>query len=461
MRRIKFNPTLSSLTKTFHPAGKPHPEIPRWAMLLGACTVQEYQRMKRLSVLVGGILLTAPLAALAFSESPPPFDNDGVITKAEWANVVALGAKGGVIDLGQQRVEFQRARLQPSEPLILRGGQFSAITLDQWQNVTFEGSVFRPASTDNPDGPMVLAYDPQNLTFDRVNMSGKTLADGKLVYPSIGIRGGSNITVRGSRFWNMTNSMYFVRTNGVRVEHNDFTNIREGVQLVAVQNAVVRGNAFGPYLPYQGDHADGVQLFTAGMTQTTDTGARNVVIDGNLVISSSTGRAQGVFIRDEAGLFRSGRGYAGITVANNLLVGTGWHGVGVMDPVQGLTIDNNRLLVRNGSGDTVTSNWIMVKSIDFGGSAVVTNNQSGSISLAAGVQQSNNTTLQPVSDDVAKQAIDEWFAVNRQPVAPTTTAPAPTKKPTAGKPRSSRSTSASSRPAPRVTVRRGSSTRRD
>lgn len=433
--------------------------------------------MKRLCLLVGGVLLAAPFAALAFTEEPAPFDNDGVITKTEWAQVVALGAKGGVIDLGQQRVEFARGKLAPSTPLILRGGLFSSITLDQWQNVTFEGSIFRPASTDHPDGPMVLAYEPQNLTFDRVNMSGKTLEDGKLVYPSIGIRGGSNITVRGSRFWNMSNFMYFIRTNGVRVEYNDFNNIREGVQLVAVQNAVVQGNVFGPYFPYLGDHADGVQLFTAGMTLETDTGARNVVIDGNLVISSSNGRAQGVFIRDEAGLFRSGRGYADVSVTNNLLVGTGWHGIGVMDPVQRLFIDSNRLLVLNGAGDNVTNNWIMVRSVDFGGSAQVTNNSSGPMSLAEGVQQSNNTITSPVTDTQAQQAIDNWFATYRQPVVapvtpvtseptttPTTEPTAPTKKKARGKPVAT-VTATSVRTAPRagpqVTVRRSNRLQRE
>ena len=407
--------------------------------------------MKRFFMLVGGALLAAPIAAWALQAQQAPFDNDGVITKAEWQRVMALGAKGGVIDLGQQRVEFQRGKLQPTKPLILRGGVFSAISLDQWRNVTFEGTIFRPAATDNRDYWMVVAYDPQNLTFDRVNMSGATLGDGKLVYQSLSVRNGSNVAVLNSRFWGMANFMGFMRTNGVRLENNHFTNIREGVQLVAVNNAVVRGNAFGPYFPYQGDHSDGVQLFTAGLTA-SDVAARNVTIEGNLFVANPSRRAQGVFIRDEGGLFKSGRGYADITIRNNLMVGTGWAGIGVIDPVQRLLIDNNHLLIRTDKSDRVTNNWIEVRAVQPSGSARVTNNKSGPMLLAAGVQHANNQVVPPVTEAEGKRIIDQWYAARQRAAPPARQAASPTTSSSG-----SESATASSPVSQTVRVRRGNS----
>ncbi|WP_298673618.1 right-handed parallel beta-helix repeat-containing protein [uncultured Sphingomonas sp.] len=293
---------------------------------------------------------------------------------------------GSTIDLGNRPVTFERYRGLAN--VTIKGGIFGAITLDQWQNVTFSGTRFTPGATDDPRGPLVLTYQPDGLHFINTTWVGRNTPDGQLAYASISARGGNNVTVRKSTFTNMANFMAFLRTTNVEVSDSVFQNVREGVQLVGGTTALITRNHFGPYRPAPGDHADAVQLFTAGLTLADDHGARDVLIEDNFIDPGPDFHTQGVFMRDEAGLYNFGRGYSNITVRNNLLIGTGWHGISAQDPVQNLLIDSNKLLIRI-NGDGVTDNWIMVKA----GGGIVRNNYAGSFLLSASVTSSGNTVV--------------------------------------------------------------------
>ncbi len=310
------------------------------------------------------------------------------VSAAEWTAMLKAATPGSTIDLGSRKVAF--ARYTGLSNVTIKGGVFGAISLDQWKNVTFSGTRFEPRDGDDPAGSMIIAYQPDGLKFDCTSFTGAMNADGQLGFSSISVRGGNNVSVTRSTFSNIGNFLAFLRTTNVQVTDNSFSYIREGVDLVGTRNVVVARNSFGPYRPTPTDHADGIQFFTAGLTDTGDTAAQNVLIEDNLVDPGAGYRAQGFFLRDEAGLAASGRGYSDITIRNNVLIGTGWHGIAAGDPVQRLLIENNRLLIRLNPTDTVTSNWILVAA---GGSATVQGNVAGNYNLAAGVVASNNTTI--------------------------------------------------------------------
>ncbi|WEK42887.1 MAG: hypothetical protein P0Y64_16305 [Candidatus Sphingomonas colombiensis] len=316
----------------------------------------------------------------------PPSAPGTPISAAEWTAMLKAAKPGSTIDLGNRPVTF--ARYKGLANVTIKGGVFSAITLDQWQNVTFSGTRFAPAATDDPRGAIVLAYQPDGLHFVSTTWTGGYGPDGQLTYASISVRGGNNVTVQKSSFTDIANFMAFLRTTNVEVSDTTFQNVREGVQLVGVTTAVVARNKFGPYRPAPGDHADAVQLFTAGLTLAGDHGARDVLIEDNFVDPGPNFHTQGVFMRDEAGLYTQGRGYSNVTIRNNVLIGTGWHGISAQDPIQNLKIDSNRLLIRL-NGDGVTDNWIMVKA----GGGVVSNNYAGSYLLTSSVTTTSNTSV--------------------------------------------------------------------
>ncbi|WEK44122.1 MAG: right-handed parallel beta-helix repeat-containing protein [Candidatus Sphingomonas colombiensis] len=318
---------------------------------------------------------------------------------------------GSTIDLGTRRVTF--ARFSGLTNVTIKGGVFGAITIDQWRNVTFSGSRFEPFPGNNPRGAFVTAYQPDGLRFDSTNWSGATTPDNQLAFSSLSVRGGNNVVVSHSSFRDMANFMAFLRTTNVQVTDNVFSDIREGVQLVGTTTALIARNSFGPYRPAPGDHADGVQLFTAGLTEPGDHGARDVVIESNLMDPGVGQRSQGVFMRDEANLHAAGRGYSNITIRNNLLIGTGWHGIAAMDPIDRLTIENNQLFIRLGP-DKVTDNWVMVKA----GGGIVRNNTAGSFQLSKQVQaQSNKVVNRPASAASIQQSEAGWRTMVARPAS--------------------------------------------
>ncbi len=318
-------------------------------------------------------------------------NDKGGVSAAEWTAMLKAAKPGSTIDLDSRKVAF--ARYRGLSNVTIKGGVFGVIVLDQWKNVTFSGTRFEPRDGDDPAGSMIIAYQPDGLKFDCTSFTGAMNADGQLGFSSISVRGGNNVSVTRSTFSNIGNFLAFLRTTNVQVTDNSFSYIREGVDLVGARNVVVARNSFGPYRPTPTDHADGIQFFTAGLTDTGDTAAQNVLIEDNLVDPGAGYRAQGFFLRDEAGLAASGRGYSDITIRNNVLIGTGWHGIAAGDPVQRLLIENNRLLIRRNANDPVTNNWILVKS----GGATVRDNTAGTFTLGKGVIAKNNKVLARVA----------------------------------------------------------------
>ncbi|WP_298669315.1 right-handed parallel beta-helix repeat-containing protein [uncultured Sphingomonas sp.] len=355
------------------------------------------------------LLLCAAPAPISDQQSISAVIPQGDISAAQWTAILKAARAGSTIDLGTRRVTFERFKGLAN--VTIKGGVFGAITLDQWRNVTFSGTRFEPFPGDDPRGPFIIAYDPDGLHFNHTKWSGTTTPDNQLAFSSLSIRGGNNVVVSHSSFRDMANFMAFLRTTNVQVTDNDFSNIREGVQLVGTSNALVARNSFGPYRPAPGDHADAIQLFTAGLKQPDDHGARDVVIENNLVDPGVGQRTQGIFIRDEANLHAAGRGYSNIMIRNNLLVGTGWHGISAVDPVERLTIENNRLFIRHGP-DKVTDNWIMVEA----GGGIVRNNTAGSFLLNKHVQaQSNKAGRRPAKPADIQQAEAVWHATVARP----------------------------------------------
>lgn len=314
----------------------------------------------------------------------------GPLSGKEWAALAAAARPGRVIDLGERRVTF--ARVKGLHDVTIKGGVFGPVVLDQWRNVTFDGTRFETPPAERVmhgfAAPYVDAYSSERLTFRNATFVGYVDDAGNLTTGGINGRGGADITVSGCTFRELGTVATFMRTVGVVFTRNRFDTVREGVRLVGASKATIAHNRMGPFRPAKGDHPDAVQFFTAGLTRPDDRAAHDVLIEGNFIDPGPNAHVQGIFIGDEAKLYTSGRGYANITVRNNVLIGTGWHGITVGPHGPGLTIEDNRLLIRR-SNDGVTDNWIMVG--DGGG--VVRNNYAGSIKLARGVTGKGNTSV--------------------------------------------------------------------
>jgi len=353
-------------------------------------------------------LLAATLALAATTTVSA--ETGSPLSAKEWTALAAAAKPGTVIDLGNRRVAF--ARVRGLHDVTIKGGVFGFAVLDNWKNVTFDGTRFEAAPADRRMTgfvpPYVDAFSPERLTFRNVTFVGYTDSAGNLAAGGINGRGGTDITVTGSTFRDLGTVATFARTVGVKFDDNVATNVREGVRLAGAGKASISRNRIGPFKPAAGDHPDGIQFFTGGLTQPGDRAAYDVVIEGNLIDPGPDGRAQGIFIGDESKFYAAGRGYTNITVRGNVLIGTGWHGIAVGPHGPGLTIENNRLLIRLGR-DRVTDNWIMVGE----GGGVVRNNSAGSYKLARGVTASRNKAVKRAASPAAIAAATAQLATRK------------------------------------------------
>src|SRR3546814_2773518 len=92
------------------------------------------------------------------------------------------------------------------------------------------------------------------------------------------------------------------------------------------------------FMPAKGDHADGIQLWTAG----TNAPSKNIEISSNLIVGKLGAQMQGIFVTDQSG---GKLPYSGITIKNNTLVGTAWHGITFYHPINASVPGNTTVTI--------------------------------------------------------------------------------------------------------------------
>jgi hypothetical protein len=341
------------------------------------------------------------LAILGLTLGSPvvPAIDTGPVSKLEWKALLERAKAGGVIDLGQRRVDFMRLKFQPTAPVTIRGGKFGPIALDQWHNVTFVGSDFSASAPTVEYRSLLTAYQPVNLRIQKCHFTGYQADDGQLRIRGVLISDGHDVTIEGSTFEHMAGVNGLKRAQNVRFAHNIMRNVREGMQIQGGSHIQIDSNRFEELRPFKGDHTDAIQFFTTGLTKPDDAAAHDVIITNNIIIAANT--SQGIFMGDELRLRQSGRGYKRFLVEGNLIIGAVWHGI-TASPVAGLTIRRNlvlRLKDRDLRGNRITAS---------GESVVVEDNVADAYILGDAVSEHRNRKLGPMPVSQMNKIIADW-----------------------------------------------------
>lgn len=325
------------------------------------------------------LLLASPVSPVRTAQ--PQRSQTGPVAAEDWPALLEQGKRTGVIDLGDRQVVGLPRTIQSDTPLTIKGGRFGPVVLAQWRNVTLDGGRFSASEGASEYLYLLVAVGAENLTVRNAHFSGYETSDGKLHVRGPSIRGGRNVAIERSTMEHLAGFSNFIRTDGGRFTDNDLRDIREGLEIQGARNLVIERNRFENFQPFQGDHADGIQIFTTGLTQPGDTGARDLVIRDNLMILNS--KAQGIFAGDEIGLSQTDRRYARFLIENNIILGAGWHGITVR-PTDGLIVRNNRL-------GRIAGQDLYDSRIDVAGnSVVVEGNEANDLIFRSPVEQRRN-----------------------------------------------------------------------
>jgi hypothetical protein len=347
--------------------------------------------------------MLASLAGLLLASPVSPPGTGGAVSQAEWRAMLARHRNGGVIELGQRRVDFVRAPFQPRAQVTIRGGVFGPIQLDQWRNVVFDGSRFAGPPGTPVYQALIAANEVQGLVIRNCRFTGYRGDDGVLAVRGPLIRGGRDVTIERSTFEDMTGNIALIRARDVRFRDNEIRRIREGVQIVGGGNIVIERNRFEEFIPGPGDHPDGIQLFMNNL-KPDEPGVQDLIIRDNLFLAA--GKAQAIFVTGGKERLGTGLGYERFTIEGNVIVGAAWHGI-TAPFVSGLTVRGNHLF-RIADSDKFDSR------LTAGGQdVVVQDNEANAFILADGVRETGNRRIGPSKAARIEALVAQWMAKYR------------------------------------------------
>lgn len=226
-----------------------------------------------------------------------------------------------------------------------------------------------------------IVLGSERITLDRLNIHGP-LDNKAAAYriTALMVRNSKQVTISNSRFHNLRNGMGMLALDGIRVQNNEFTDIRsDGVHGGDISNAEISGNLFTDFHPAAADHPDAMQLWSTPRATTLE----NIAIHDNLVVRGGGQPMQGVFLRD----VKNNMAFRNVEIRDNLVLGGLYNGIAVCC-VTGGAIEGNQVV----NYPDRPQSWIRIN----GSNGLTLRNNSASKFLVVGseVNQSGNRAEQ-------------------------------------------------------------------
>lgn len=258
-------------------------------------------------------------------------------------------------------------------PLIIESAQQGApaviagLTIDRSQNVTIRNVMVRPpqlsaaaAATKGADAQSSAnVRGSNNIRIEGVTFQGTPTPGAMGNGTGMLLRGIRDVSVTACRFSHFRYGLAFLSGDGLKIERNEFNDLRtDAIRGGGVDNLLIAGNVVSNLKPDQGDHPDGVQLWTVNETRP----ARAITIRDNLIYRGSGGIIQGIFVRDN----KLQIPFEDMEISGNMVVGSMYNGVAVQG-ARRVRITDNEVIPEGGQ-----KSWIRLNS---GDDALLANNR--------------------------------------------------------------------------------------
>lgn len=235
-----------------------------------------------------------------------------------------------------------------------------------------------------------FAYEIRNsdsIHLDRLFVHGSLDGNPQNDVSGIGFAASTNISITGSTFEQLNRGMAISDSSNIVMRGNVMHDLRsDGVDFAQVSNVQILNNTFRTFKPTPEDHPDAIQFWTSG----TKVASHDILISGNVIMRGEGQATQGIFLRDEIGTLP----YERVTIANNIIVGTGYNGIRVIG-AKDLEITGNQLYSNPGD---VNRTFMLVQNAD---GVRATDNTAVSITFekVTGLTQASNVFNSAVGDE--------------------------------------------------------------
>jgi hypothetical protein len=313
-----------------------------------------------------------------------------VSTRAEFQDALMAATAGTTIllapgDYGVLRMDVPFSSWEPFDgEVTIRSADpdnmasFSNVWLRGMENLTFDSVRF-----DMSQQVRVLSSD--HITIRNSVFEGYLDSNGHPAGQMVMIDDVTNMVVENNEFVHQYNAITFWGVENLVVSENEVHSFRaDGLRFAQVSNVLIENNHIHTpvIVPGSGDHADMIQFWTFGTTESSS----DIVIRGNILNSGTGSWTQSLFMGNERGTTMP---YLNVLIEDNLIHNDHVHGITVGHAI-GVVIQNNTLLKNpdpagspagtpriisdSNSVDVQIINNVMVLSEVAGGDAFVENN---------------------------------------------------------------------------------------
>ena len=273
--------------------------------------------------------------------------------------------------------------------------RFTSLTISGSSGITLEGIAL--------DGRASTSLRPfqigtsQNVHLIRMEIVGPGIATTANT-TGLMIRDSQDVSLVDSAVHDFRHGLSMLNVARADILRNDFHRLRtDGVRGGAWSDVVIDGNLMSDFFPPEGDHPDGVQLWTAQV----DAGSSNVTISNNAILRAGGDATQGIFIQDQSEQLP----HSNIVVSGNLILGS----------------RSNALVVQNAANVQLTGNIAVTDTnpyTDFAAirlfdvSGTLAGNQAQRINLNPPDAITESGSVQIGATDTAglQPWLDQWLA---------------------------------------------------
>ena len=242
-------------------------------------------------------------------------------------------------------------------------------------------------------------YNSSNIHFDHVSVHGSMDGNPQDDIEGISFQGSTDVGITNSEFQQLVRAMTFGSSNNVTVANNSVHDVETtGVSFAQVGNVTVSGNSFSSFHTAVGDHSDAIQFLTRGTTAPS----HDISITDNVIYRGTGDPIQGIFLRDQLTTMN----YQNVTIANNLVDGTGYGGIAV-DYTNNITVSGNVLVSLNGLSDSTPLQVFDSANVTLSNNQATVYGTDGD----TGLVQIGNIVNTPVSDG-GVGALQAWLGTH-------------------------------------------------
>jgi Ca2+-binding RTX toxin-like protein len=280
----------------------------------------------------------------------------------------------------------------PSNPATI-----THFTMQNSSGITFSNLTMQTQATGYFD---FQVYTSNSIHFDHVSVHGSLDGNPQNDIEGIQVSGSNNISITNSEFQQLERAMAIGSSNNIVVSNNNVHDVEvTGVMFAQDGFVTVSGNEFSSFHTAVGDHADAIQFLTTGTTAPS----HDITITNNAIYRGTGDAIQGIFLRDQLTTMN----YQNVTIANNLVDGTGYGGISA-DFIHNVSVTGNTLITLAGPNNNTP-----LQIFDSSGVTIANNQTNGLIGIDGDTSLvlSGNTTNATVADGGAA-ALQTWMTTH-------------------------------------------------